>query len=123
MTPAIIGIGFMCVSSPIPRELMAVKLADHIPQPSWSFIWEVIATSLRAFNILYHPGVEIALEFLPFGANAAIAGMVIYWQTYIRETDMYCGKGGYGYDRYDCQLEKRFDGLMYSSGAFMLVVA
>lgn len=98
-------------------------------QNCWSILWNTISLCLTLFLGWYHPGADIAMDFVTMGMNFGMGGMLIAWvaplpSNYYSTADALCEKDNY-YDTYDaqaCSDSKTVDGVEWTAGVLLLIV-
>lgn len=75
-----IGCGeHICKHSPTCWELSLLAILIGPLQAGWSFLWTTISLSINFCGKAYHPGVDIAMEFIGLGLAVGTNWLLIWW--------------------------------------------
>lgn len=89
--------------------------------PCWTVLWCSIVLLLCLINHAYHPGADIAMDFLGWGLNWSFGILGLMWMGDLYFVDYQCNNS-YAHDAGDCALAKKVTGLVITSDVVCLIV-
>lgn len=85
----------------------------------WTILYNGIVLILFFCHRPYHPGVDIAMDFMGWGLNWAMAIMLIIWTTYAEFTEYECDPDYNGSAAF-CSTARRIDGIQWMAAILTL---
>ena len=93
-------------------------------QNAWSIIWHTVSLSMTLVKRQpYHPGADIAMDFMGWGLNWGMGIVVLIWVSYTRRLSDECDNtASYYYDASLCSEKEAADGIQLTAGALCVLV-